>query len=126
MEQEMGRGWLRLLPMQAVWADYHPLDSPLSSPFWVQLCSSAIPLFQSGCIWELWMYIASGWSLADSVWPGFTSCCNMAGPWALGEMCRTIYFSQNFLMIPFRKAVLAVQFLINKELFSWRQRCQAC
>lgn len=49
----MGRGGLRLLAMQAMWADYHPLDSPLPFTFWIQLCSSAIPLFQPGCIWEL-------------------------------------------------------------------------
>lgn len=46
----MGRGGLRLL---ALWAGYHPLDSPLPSPFWLQLCSSAIPLFHPGCVWEL-------------------------------------------------------------------------
>lgn len=27
-------------------------------------------------------------------------------------------------MIPFRKAVLAVQLLVNKELVIWRKRCQ--
>lgn len=46
----MGRGGLRLL---ALWAGYHALDSPLPSPFWLQLCSSAIPLFHPGCVWEL-------------------------------------------------------------------------
>lgn len=76
----MGRGGLRLLAMQAMRADYHPLDPPLPSPFWIQLCSSAIPLFQPGCIWELCLTLGVHCfrlEPSDTVWPGFTSsCCN--------------------------------------------------
>ena len=42
------RGGLGLPAMQAVLACCHLLDSPLPSPFWLQLRSGAVPLFRLG------------------------------------------------------------------------------